>query len=115
MLTFWGLKSCDTCKKALKWLDAEGIRHEIKDVRADGVPPRDLARWLKAVGWENLVNKSSTTWRGLPEAAKADLDAAKAKALLAERPTLIKRPVFDSGGTVIVGFRDAQRDALKAL
>ena len=107
MLTVWGLKTCDTCKKALKWLADEGISHAVKDVRADGVPASELARWVDAVGWETLVNKSSTTWRGLA-------DAAKAKALLAAHPTLIKRPVFVVGDDIIVGFRDAQKNALKA-
>lgn len=115
MLTFWGLKTCDTCKKALKWLDAEGIGHDVKDVRSDGVPADDLNRWLDAVGWEVLVNKASTTWRGLDDADKANLDNAKAKALLAAHPTLIKRPVFDAGETVVVGFRDPHKTAVKAL
>jgi len=114
MLTVWGLKTCDTCKKALKWLTDEGIAHAVKDVRADGVPPAELARWVDAVGWETLVNKSSTTWRGLADNDKDGLDAAKAKALLAAHPTLIKRPVFVAGKDVIVGFRDAQKQALKA-
>ena len=114
MLTIWGLKTCDTCKKALKWLADEDIAHQVKDVRADGVPAAELARWIDAVGWETLVNKSSTTWRGLPDADKDGLDAAKAKALLAAHPTLIKRPVFLSGDNVVVGFRDAQKAALKA-
>lgn len=114
MLTVWGLKTCDTCKKALKWLEAEGIGYESKDVRADGVPADELARWIDAAGWETLVNKSSTTWRGLNDEAKDGIDAAKAKALLAEHPTLIKRPVFLIGGEVIVGFRDPQKAAVKA-
>ncbi len=114
MLTFWGLKTCDTCKKAQKWLADEGISFEVKDVRADGVPSDELARWLGAVGWETLVNKSSTTWRGLDDADKQDLTDAKAQALLEAHPTLIKRPVFVTGGDVIVGFRDAQKQALKA-
>ncbi|PIW30236.1 MAG: arsenate reductase [Rhodospirillales bacterium CG15_BIG_FIL_POST_REV_8_21_14_020_66_15] len=113
MLTVWGLKTCDTCKKALKWLADEGIAHAVKDVRGDGVPPGELARWLDAVGWETLVNKSSTTWRGLDDADKEGLDAAGVRALLAAYPTLIKRPVFVSGKEVVVGFRDAQKQALR--
>jgi Spx/MgsR family transcriptional regulator len=113
MLTVWGLKTCDTCKKALKWLDGEGVAYASKDVRADGVPAADLARWIDAVGWETLVNKASTTWRGLDDADKEGIDAAKAKALLAEHPTLIKRPVFVTGDEVVVGFRDAQKQALQ--
>ncbi len=115
MLTVWGLKTCDTCKKAVKWLEAEGIAHTVKDVRADGVPGDELARWIGVVGWEVLVNKASTTWRGLGDGDKDGLDAARAEALLAAHPTLIKRPVFVAGDQVIVGFRDAQRDALKVL
>ena len=115
MLTIWGLKTCDTCKKALKWMEAEGIEHRVMDVRADGIPSDELERWLGSVGWEALVNKASTTWRGLPDAAREGLNAAKAKALLAENPTLIKRPVFVAGETVVVGFRDAQREAVRAL
>ena len=114
MLTVWGLKSCDTCKKALKWLTEEGIAFESKDVRADSVPADELTRWVDAAGWEVLVNKSSTTWRGLSDGEKDGLDAATAKGLLAEHPTLIKRPVFLKGDQVIVGFRDPQKQALKA-
>lgn len=114
MLTVWGLKTCDTCKKAVKWLSDEGIVHAVKDVRADGVPASELARWVDALGWEAVVNKSSTTWRGLPDADKNGLDAAKAKVLLAAHPTLIKRPVFISGKDIVIGFRDAQKSALKA-
>lgn len=113
MLTVWGLKTCDTCKKALNWLADEGIAFESKDVRADGVPAADLARWVDTAGWETLVNKSSTTWRNLDDAAKDGLDAAKAKALLGEHPTLIKRPVFIAGDAVIVGFHDAQKQAVQ--
>ena len=114
MLTVWGLKTCDTCKKALKWLADAGIAHEARDVRADGVPAAELARWIDVVGWEALVNRASTTWRGLDDADKEGLDTARAKDLLAAHPTLIKRPVFVAGETVIVGFRDAQKQALKA-
>ncbi len=113
MLTFWGLKTCDTCKKAREWLTRKNIPFEQRDVRADGVTAELLAGWAAAVGWETLLNKSSTTWRGLSDDVKTAVDEAKAIDLMAERPTLIKRPVFQAGGQVIVGFRAAQREALE--
>ena len=111
-MTVWGLKTCDTCRKALTWLASQGIAHSVKDLRADGLPADELDRWIGAVGWEVLLNKSSTTWRNLPDADKQDLDGARARDLLAANPTLIKRPVFVAGDKVIVGFRDAQKKAL---
>jgi len=114
MLVVYGLKNCDTCRKALKWLDEEKIPHKFHDVRADGVSASDLARFAKVVGWEKLLNKASTTWRGLSEAEKEPLDEVKALKLMAAHPALIKRPVFDAGkGNIILGFRDDARAALK--
>ncbi len=117
VLTVYGLKNCDTCRKALKWLEAEGIAHKFRDVRSDGVTPADVKRFVKSAGWEALLNKASTTWRGLPDKDKADIDEGRAIALMSEHPALIKRPVFDFGkGDIVVGFRDAQKaDVLKAL
>ena len=117
VLTVYGLKNCDTCRKALKWLEAEGIAHKFRDVRADGVTSADMKRFAKSAGWEALLNKASTTWRGLPDKDKADIDEGRAIALMSEHPALIKRPVFDFGkGDIVVGFRDAQKaDVLKAL
>ncbi|MBC7103886.1 MAG: ArsC family reductase [Parvibaculum sp.] len=113
MLTVYGLKNCDTCRKALKWLEAEGIRHKFHDVRADGIKPAEVKRFAKSAGWETLLNKAGTTWRGLPDTQKADVSEAEAVALMAEHPALIKRPVFDFGkGQVVVGFRDLQKAAV---
>ena len=114
MVTVWGLRTCDTCRKAMKWLEDEAIPHEVKDLRGDGVPAAELDRWLGNLGWETLLNKSSTTWRNLSEADRAGLDDGRARALLTEHPTLIKRPVFLVGDQVIVGFRDDQKAALRA-
>ncbi|MGO1118689.1 arsenate reductase [Rhodovibrionaceae bacterium A322] len=114
MITLYGIKSCDTCRKALKWLAAEGLDHSYHDLRADGLEEALVADWLAALGWEKLLNKSSTTWRQLDPADKEGLDDSKALTLLMAHPTLIKRPVFVRPGKVpLVGFRDAQKAELK--
>lgn len=104
-LTVYGLKNCDTCKKALKALAAAGIEADVVDVRADGVPQEVLESWLAVLGPGALVNTRSTTWRGLGEADRARAGTAEAAAgLLADHPTLIKRPVIVAGGTVHIGW-----------
>lgn len=113
MLSVYGLKNCDTCRKALKWLEAEGIAYTFRDVKVDGVSATEIRRFATAVGWEALLNKASTTWRGLPDSDKEGLTEAKAVKLMAAHPALIKRPVFEKGDTVLSGFRDAQKAALK--
>ncbi|MEP2827609.1 ArsC family reductase [Parvibaculum sp.] len=114
VLTVYGLKNCDTCRKALKWLEAENIPHKFHDVRADGVEASDVRRFVKSAGWEALLNKASTTWRSLPEKQKADVSEADAVRLMSENPTLIKRPVFDFGKEgLIVGFREPQKAAVQ--
>ena len=112
MIKVNGLKSCDTCKKALKWLEVEG--HAFRDVRADAVTLSEVKRWGTAVGWDRLVNKASTTWRGLSDAEKEAATGSGAAQLLVDNPTLIKRPVFEMGDAVIVGFKADQQAALKA-
>lgn len=112
MITVHGLKNCDTCKKALKWLDEQDLAHQFRDVRRDGVDEATITRWIDAVGWETLLNKRGTTWRGLGDAEKDSVDETSAAALMAAHPALIKRPVFELDGRVIVGFKDEQRDLL---
>ncbi|MEX0644587.1 MAG: Spx/MgsR family RNA polymerase-binding regulatory protein [Parvularculaceae bacterium] len=113
MLRFYGLKTCDTCRMALKALDAKGVDIAFHDVRADGVTKKQIEKWAKAVGWEALLNKSSTTWRALPEAEKADVGKAQAIALLLKHPTAIKRPVIERGPTEVhVGWSDAVQKAV---
>ncbi|TLP43775.1 arsenate reductase [Cohaesibacter sp. CAU 1516] len=111
-MKFYGLKSCDTCRKALKSFEAAGKPVTFVDLRADGFSEDDLDRWLGAAGWEVLLNRRSTTWRDLPEGDKADPDEAKARALILQHPTLIKRPVFDDGTQIVVGFGKAQQMTL---
>ncbi len=114
MITIYGIKNCDTCRKARKWLDAEGIGNRFHDVRADGLETATLAAWIAALGWERLLNRRGTTWRKLAPEDREDIDEAAAAALLRAHPTLIKRPVFDLGGTFMVGFGDAERDRINS-
>jgi arsenate reductase len=112
-MIFYGLKTCDTCRKARKALDAAGVDYSYTDVRDDGVAKKDLTAWAKQVGWEKLLNKSSTTWRALDDADKENLSEKKAVDLMAANPTLIKRPVIVRGATeVFVGWSKETQDAV---
>jgi arsenate reductase len=112
MIVVYGLKNCDTCKKALAWLKGEGLEHRFHDVRADGLDGDALAAWLEELGHEVLVNTRGTTWRALSDSDKADLDNTKAHALIMAQPAIMKRPVFDLGHRRVVGFKDAQKAEL---
>lgn len=102
---FYGLRNCDTCKKALKALDEAGVAVNVTDVRGEGVPGDQLRDWLAQLGAEALVNKRSTTWRGLTQDQQAGaMDPAAALTLLKENPTLMKRPVIQSGENLSVGW-----------
>jgi Spx/MgsR family transcriptional regulator len=104
MLTVYGIKQCDTCRKARVWLDGAGIAHRFHDLRADGLQPEQLTAWLGSEFAAALVNRRSTTWRQLTDAQRAAAGADLMRLLL-DHPTLIKRPVFTRGGNVIaVGF-----------
>jgi arsenate reductase len=111
MTRIYGLKNCDTCKKAVKFLQADGIAHDFIDIRAEADLAERVPAWLKAVGEKALINTRSTTWRGLDEAERARADSDPA-GLLIENPTLIKRPVIEQGGNVTVGWSEAIRNGL---
>ena len=111
-LTFYGLKTCDGCRKAKRWLNENSLEFISYDVRDDGLDATLVRTWAGAVGWERLLNKSSRTWRSMPESAKTDLDEHRAIALLLEHPTLLKRPVLIDGDTVLVGFTEASYGTL---
>jgi len=105
-ITIYGIKNCDTMKKARAWLDAHGVAYTFHDYKAQGIDRGTLETWARAVGWETLLNRAGTTFRKLPDASKAGLDEARAIALMVEQPSMIKRPVLVSGhGRPVVGFK----------
>jgi arsenate reductase len=104
-VTIYGIKNCDTMKKARDWLSSHGVAYDFHDYKTAGIAPHVLAGWTREVGWQVLLNRSGTTFRALPETAKTGLDEAKAIALMAAQPSMIKRPVLDLGGELIVGFK----------
>ena len=107
--TIYGIKNCDTMKKARAWLDAHRVAYEFHDYRTAGIDRKRLEGWAKHVGWETLLNRSGMTFRKLPEKDKQGLTAAKAIALMLEQPSMIKRPVLDvGGGRLLVGFKPEQ-------
>ncbi|NHK26870.1 ArsC family transcriptional regulator [Parvularcula flava] len=108
----YGLKNCDTCRKAMKELAASGRELELIDMRGGEVTKARITRWLKAVGAEALVNRRSTTWRGLTEEQKDQAMGKDAASLLAEHPTLIKRPVVETGDEVFVGWTPTSKQGL---
>lgn len=112
MITLYGIRNCDTCRKARKWLDGAGIAHRFHDFRADGLTPETVAGWIAELGGDVLVNRRGTTWRKLTESERGRATGDGAAALIAANPTLIKRPVFDLGDRRMVGFSDRTRAAL---
>ena len=112
VIDVYGLGNCDTCRKALKWLGENNLEHRFHDFRRDGLDRQKLGRWIGAGGLETLLNRCSTTWCGLADTDKDAIDGAKAAALMAAHPALIKRPVFEAAGRVIVGFKDEQKKLL---
>lgn len=105
-VTIYGIKNCDTMKKARAWLDEHGVVYSFHDYKAQGIEKTVLEKWASKVGWEALLNRAGTTFRKLPEAEKAGLDQPKAIALMLAQPSMIKRPVLDVGGVkLIVGFK----------
>lgn len=103
--TLYGIKACDTMKKARDWLDKAGVAYDFHDYKTQGVERRQLEKWVKAAGWETVLNKAGTTFRKLPDSDKANIDATKAIALMLAQPSMIKRPVVEHGGKIIVGFK----------
>jgi arsenate reductase len=101
----YGIKNCDTMKKARTWLDEHGVAYTFHDYKADGIDKASLERWSKAVDWGILLNRAGTTFRALPEKDKEGLTEKKAIALMLAQPSMIKRPVLDVGGKLIVGFK----------
>lgn len=108
MLTVYGIKNCDTVKKARHWLEDHGVDYQFHDFRQDGLDKKLLSSWVNALGWEAIVNKRSTTWRTLADKDKDIASDAQAIKLLLANPTLIKRPVTQSNTALLVGFKEAE-------
>lgn len=100
----YGIQNCDTVKKARQWLADSGLAYQFHDLRKDGLDSDMIARWGAIAGIETLLNKRSTTWKGLPDSVRNNLDSATIPALLVANPTLVKRPVLEADGKVLVGF-----------
>ena len=111
--TLYGIKNCDTMKKARAWLEAHGVEYTFHDYKVDGIDMPTLQQWIKAVGWETLLNRAGTTFRKLPDAAKQDVDERRAVTLMLEQPSMIKRPVLERGRTLLVGFSPEKYSLLK--
>ncbi len=108
----YGIKNCDTIKKARKWLDAHGVAFQFHDYRGDGLSEAQLTGWVKELGWEALLNKRGTTWRSLPDEVKNSIDEASAIKVMLENPASIKRPLLDTGSQRQLGFKAAEYEAL---
>jgi arsenate reductase len=106
--TLYGIKNCDTMKKARAWLDARGVAYRFHDYKAEGIDRARLEAWAQSVGWEMLLNRAGTTFRKLPDAERANLDERKAITLMLDQPSMIKRPVLDLDGRLVVGFKAEQ-------
>jgi arsenate reductase len=112
-VTIHGIRNCDTMKKAMAWLDARGVAYRFHDYRTAGLDRALLDAWAKQAGWEALLNRAGTTFRKLPEAEREGLTEQKALALMLAQPSMVKRPVLDAAGRLLVGFSpDAWAKAL---
>ena len=110
-IKFYGIPNCDTVKKARAWLDGQSVAYIFHDYKKEGADPVKLKAWVAEKGWETVLNRAGTTFRKLDEARKAGLDAEKAVALMAEQPSMIKRPVVEHDGGLLVGFKQAEWEA----
>jgi arsenate reductase len=107
-VTIYGIKNCDTMKKARAWLDRRGVTYAFHDYKTAGIERGVLEGWARAAGWETLLNRAGTTFRALPDRDKTDLTEKKAIALMLAQPSMIKRPVLDIGGRLLVGFNPGE-------
>lgn len=112
MTTLYGIKNCDTVKKTRTWLDSHNVNYTFHDFRADGLTTAQVKIWIAEIGLETLVNKRSTTWKELDDSIKNSFDATNAVAVIVANPTLIKRPLLDTGAQKIVGFKEADYQTL---
>ncbi len=107
MITLYGIKNCDTVKKAREWLTKNNVTYHFHDFRTDGLSEDKVNNWIAEIGIETLVNKRSTTWKELDEITKTHFNEKNAVELIIDNPTLIKRPLLDTGTKKYIGFKDA--------
>jgi arsenate reductase len=105
MTVLYGIKNCDTMKKARAWLDGRGVVYAFQDYKTEGIDRARLEKWAKALGWEALLNRAGTTFRKLPDQDKDGLTEKKAITLMLAQPSMIKRPVLEKGAKLMVGFK----------
>jgi arsenate reductase len=113
LISMYGIGNCDTVKKARAWLDKHGVEYEFHDYKLAGIDADRLNRWIGELGWETLLNRAGTSFRTLPDSRKQHLDEKKALALMATQPSMIKRPVVEVGGRVVVGFKPERYSTIK--
>ena len=109
----YGIKNCDTMKKARAWLDSNGVPYTFHDYKVQGIDRDRLERWARRVGWETLLNRAGTTFRKLPASDKENLGERKAIGLMLAQPSMIKRPVLERGDELLIGFAPGRYEALK--
>jgi arsenate reductase (glutaredoxin) len=112
-ITIYGIRNCDTMKKARAWLEAHGVDYDFHDYKTEGIDRATLEKWAKVVGWEVLLNRAGTTFRKLRVDAKENIDERKAIRLMLEQPSMIKRPVLVRGSTLLVGFTEERYSAIR--
>ncbi len=112
MTTLYGIRQCDTCRKAIQWLDQRGVEYRFHDLRTDGLDAGMIEDWLTHLPLSTLINRRSTTWRSLDKAAQERLSDGDWRELLPAHPTLIKRPLLRHAGTIVVGLSDIQANDL---
>ena len=110
-LTLYGIPNCDTVKKARTWLERKGVAYDFHDYKKAGADAAQVAGWCDVLGWETVLNRAGTTFKKLPDAGKADLNQAKAVALMVAQPSMIKRPIVVHQGGLLAGFKPDQWEA----
>ena len=112
MITLYGIPNCDTMKKARKWLDEAGVEYQFHNYKKDGLDSALAEQWLSELGWEALINKRGTTWRQLTDEQKSGMDNESALAVMLDNPSIIKRPLLDTGSSKTLGFKAEQYESL---
>jgi len=108
----YGIKNCDTMKKAFKWLDAQGISYEFQDYKKEAPSKEQASQWIELLGWENVINKRGTTWRKLDDTTKESMNNEQAITVMLDNPSIIKRPLIEHNDQTLLGFKEADYQAL---